>query len=52
MIYNILGQEIFNKKKINSTEFQISNLQTGNQVLLLKINLQNGHSTSKKIIMD
>jgi uncharacterized repeat protein (TIGR01451 family) len=52
IIYNILGQEIFNKKKINSTEFQISNLQTGNQVLLLKINLQNGHSTSKKIIMD
>ncbi|BDU23969.1 hypothetical protein FLGSB24_07130 [Flavobacterium sp. GSB-24] len=52
IIYNVLGQEIFNKKKINSTEFQISNLQTGNQVLLLKINLQNGHSTSKKIIMD
>ena len=49
-IYNILGQEIFNKKKINSTEFQISNLQTGNQVLLVKTSLQNGFISTKKII--
>ncbi|PBJ12910.1 hypothetical protein BSF42_20910 [Flavobacterium sp. ACN6] len=51
-IYNVLGQEIFSKKKINSTEFQISNLQTGNQVLMVKTSLQNGHVSTKKIIIN
>ncbi|KAF2334806.1 T9SS sorting signal type C domain-containing protein, partial [Flavobacterium ginsenosidimutans] len=50
-IYNVLGQEIFSKKKINSTELQISNLQTGNQVLFVKANLQNGYISKKKIIL-
>ncbi|WP_289663705.1 DUF7507 domain-containing protein [Flavobacterium panacagri] len=49
-IYNILGQEIFSKKKINSTDLEIPNLQTGNQVLLVKTALQNGYISTKKII--
>ncbi|WP_433764996.1 DUF7507 domain-containing protein [Flavobacterium ginsenosidimutans] len=51
VIYNVLGQEIFSKKKINSTELLISNLQTGNQVLFVKANLQNGYISKKKIIL-
>jgi len=50
LIFNVLGQEIFNKKKINNAQLQISNLQTGNQVLLVKTILQNGYTSTKKVI--
>ncbi|MFD2941161.1 Ig-like domain-containing protein [Flavobacterium notoginsengisoli] len=51
-VYNLLGQEVFNKKKINSNDLEISNLQTGNQVLLVKTALENGSVSTKKIIMN
>ncbi len=49
-IYNVLGQEIFNKKKVNSNDLEIRNLQAENQVLLVKTNLQSGYISTKKII--
>ncbi|WP_143102015.1 T9SS sorting signal type C domain-containing protein, partial [Flavobacterium phragmitis] len=51
-VYNLLGQKIFHKEKVNSTDLEISNLQTGNQVLLIKVNLQNGYTSNKKVIMN
>ncbi|WP_084538612.1 T9SS sorting signal type C domain-containing protein [Flavobacterium defluvii] len=48
-IYDIAGKLIYNNKKIENTEFQISNLQSGNQVLIVKITLDNGKTTTKKI---
>jgi len=49
-IYDISGNLIYSKKKIGSTELQISNLQSGNQVLIVKVNLENDYTISKKII--
>jgi uncharacterized repeat protein (TIGR01451 family) len=51
-VYNLLGQEIFTKKKINTNEIEIPNLKTGNQVLLVKTSLENGYISTKKIIMN
>ncbi|KAF2514539.1 T9SS sorting signal type C domain-containing protein [Flavobacterium foetidum] len=50
LIYNIGGQEVYNKKKVTATELQISNLQVSEQVLLAKVTLENGHIVTKKII--
>lgn len=50
VIYNISGQEIFNKKKVNAHELLITNLQASPQVLLIKIILENGYTTTKKIV--
>jgi hypothetical protein len=51
-IYNIGGQLIYTKNKIDLNEFQISNLQSGNQVLLAKVILDNDHTVTKKIIFN
>jgi hypothetical protein len=49
-IYDITGKVIYNKKKVGTTELQISNLQFGNQVFLIKVKLENGYFISKKLI--
>ncbi|KAF2514538.1 DUF7507 domain-containing protein [Flavobacterium foetidum] len=51
-IYNIAGQLVFTKKKINASELKINNLQMGEQVLLVKIILENDHAINKKIIFN
>ncbi|MCR4033182.1 MULTISPECIES: Ig-like domain-containing protein [Flavobacterium] len=51
-IYNIAGQNLYTKNKIDSQELQISNLQAGNQVLLVKVILENGTVVTKKIIFN
>jgi hypothetical protein len=49
-VFDPLGKLIYNKKKVNATELQINNLQSGNQVLLVKVTLENGNITTRKII--
>ncbi|WP_099709920.1 T9SS sorting signal type C domain-containing protein [Flavobacterium sp. 9] len=49
-IYDINGQLLYSKKKIDVNELQIPNLQSSNQVLLVKVTLDNGFTTTKKII--
>ncbi len=51
-IYTIGGQTLYNKNKIEAKELQISNLHSSNQVLLVKVILENGHETTKKIIFN
>ncbi|RUT69733.1 hypothetical protein D0817_14010 [Flavobacterium cupreum] len=51
-IFDISGKVLYNKKKVDATELQISNLQSGNQVLLAKVILDNDHVESKKIIFN
>ena len=51
-IYNIAGQNLYTKNKIDSQELEISNLQAGNQVLLVKVILENGTVVTKKIIFN
>ncbi|MBE8727444.1 Ig-like domain-containing protein [Flavobacterium hungaricum] len=50
LIYNIAGQQLYSKNKVNSSEHQISNLQSGEQVLLAKVTMENGYTVTKKII--
>ncbi|MDQ6471268.1 T9SS sorting signal type C domain-containing protein [Flavobacterium sp. LHD-80] len=49
-IYDISGKLLYNKTKIDSNELQVSNLQSSNQVLIVKVTLENDFTVSKKII--
>lgn len=49
-VYNIGGQLLYTKNKVNSSELQISNLNSSDQVLLVKVTLENGHTLTKKVI--
>jgi hypothetical protein len=51
-IFDITGKTLYTKNKIESTDFLISNLQSGNQVLFIKVTLENGFIVSKKIIFN
>ncbi|MBW1657836.1 Ig-like domain-containing protein [Flavobacterium quisquiliarum] len=51
-IYNIGGQSLYTNNKIDSNDLQISNLQSSNQVLLVKVILENGATVTKKIIFN
>jgi hypothetical protein len=47
-IFDIAGKLLFHRNKINALELQISNLQSSNQVLLVKTILENGNVTTAK----
>ncbi|TDW50396.1 putative secreted protein (Por secretion system target), partial [Flavobacterium sp. 270] len=49
-IFDITGKLLYDKTKIGSTELQISNLQSSNQILLVKVTLENDFITTKKVI--
>ncbi|WJS95577.1 T9SS sorting signal type C domain-containing protein [Flavobacterium johnsoniae] len=49
-IYNIGAQLLYNKDNVNSSELLISNLNSADQVLLVKITLENGHTVTKKVV--
>ncbi|AXB55751.1 Ig-like domain-containing protein [Flavobacterium fluviale] len=51
-IYNIGGQLIYTKNKIDSNELQITNLQSSNQVLLVNVMLENDSTITKKVIFN
>nr|WP_199002294.1 Ig-like domain-containing protein [Flavobacterium sp. ASV13] len=51
-LYDITGKQLYNKNKVDNTELQIQNLPSANQVLLVKITLDNGFITTKKIIFN
>lgn len=50
VVFDVLGKIVYHKKKIDANALKISNLQSGNQVLLVKVTLENGNIISKKII--
>ncbi|MGN8176761.1 T9SS sorting signal type C domain-containing protein, partial [Flavobacterium sp. 22076] len=49
-IFDITGKLIYNKKKVGNTELSISNLQSADQVLLVKVNLENNAQVTRKVI--
>ncbi|OXA74885.1 T9SS sorting signal type C domain-containing protein, partial [Flavobacterium frigidimaris] len=49
-IFDVAGKLLYTKKKAGTSELLISNLQSGNQVLLVDITLENGYKTTRKII--
>ena len=50
IVYDILGKEVFTKTNINSNEFNISDIITQNQSLIVKLTLVNGNQITKKIV--
>lgn len=48
-IFDVSGKLIYNNKKIGNTELQIPNLQSANQVLIVKVALENGNTAARKI---
>ena len=51
-IFDVTGKLLYNKKKVGNTELQIQNLPSANQVLLVKVTLENDFTTTKKIIFN
>ncbi|MFH6997705.1 fibronectin type III domain-containing protein [Flavobacterium sp. FlaQc-57] len=51
-VFDISGKLLYNKKKVGNTELQIPNLQSGDQVLLIKVTLENDFTTTKKVIFN
>jgi hypothetical protein len=49
-IFDITGKTLYNKTKVSNTELQVQNLQSSNQVLLVKVTLDNDFKTTRKII--
>jgi len=49
-IYDISGKQLYQKNKIGNVQLIIQNLGIPNQVLLIKVILENGYETTKKII--
>lgn len=47
-IYTIGGQLLYNKTKIEAKELEIANLRSSNQVLLVKVILENDHTVTKR----
>lgn len=50
-IYDVLGRPLFEAKKVNENEFLISDLMVPEQTLVIKIKLENGTLTTKKIVL-
>jgi hypothetical protein len=51
-IYDITGKLLYSKNKVGTTELSISNLQSADQVLLVKVTLENDFTTTRKIIFN
>jgi len=49
-IFNVGAQLVYSKNKVNSSELQITNLHSSDQVLLVKVTLENGSVITKKVI--
>lgn len=50
IVFDVSGRQLYNKKKVGSLELPISNLQSGNQVLLIKVTLENNLTIARKVI--
>jgi len=51
-VYDISGKLLYTKTKVSSNELQLSNLQSSNQVLIVKVTLENDFTVSKKVIFN
>lgn len=51
MVYDILGKNIYENKKVNAREFYIQDANAHQQALIIKIYLENGAVVNKKILV-
>ena len=50
-VFDMSGKLLYIKNNVGNLEFQISNLSASHEVLLVRVVLENGSETSKKIIL-
>ncbi|WP_202700456.1 T9SS sorting signal type C domain-containing protein [Flavobacterium sp. UGB4466] len=50
VVFDITGKQLYSKNKLNSATFQIENLPSANQVLLVKITLANDFTVTRKVL--
>lgn len=50
LIYDMQGRKVSENNNLNNKEFNISNVVSGHQTLLIKIVLENGNVVTKKIV--
>lgn len=50
IVFDITGKIVYNKKKVGNKELQIQNLPSGNQVLLVKVTLENEKIITNKVV--
>ncbi|MCZ8228925.1 T9SS sorting signal type C domain-containing protein [Flavobacterium sp.] len=48
-VFDLLGRKVYDKSKINTQEWTLSNLSLSNQILIVKTTLANGAISNKKI---
>lgn len=51
-VYDLLGRVIYDNKNVGSKEFTINELAASNQALIVKVYLENGTITNKKIVVN
>ena len=49
-IYDLLGKQIYQKNKVNSTEWSVSDLVSSHQTVIIKTTLENGATLTDKIV--
>ena len=49
-VYDLLGRQLFKNNKVNNKEFTLSNLVAKQQMLLVKVLLDNGETLTKKVL--
>ncbi len=49
-VFDLLGKEIYQNNKVNNNELTIFNLASSQQMVMVKVTLQNGHAVTKKIV--
>jgi hypothetical protein len=49
-VYDVSGKQLYQKRKVNSTELLLTTLASSHQILVVKTVLQNGKSSTKKVL--
>ncbi len=49
-IYDLRGRELFNQSEINSSQFEVTNFNSSQQIVLVKVTSKDGITITKKII--
>ncbi|KFF04101.1 T9SS sorting signal type C domain-containing protein [Flavobacterium reichenbachii] len=49
-VFDITGKLVYSKQKIGTAQFEISSIQSGTPILLIKTTLENGSTITKKIL--
>lgn len=49
-VCNVLGQSVASKNNVERHEAEVTSVQRNNQTLIVKVNLKNGHTVTRKIL--